>query len=61
MIVVTLKVNKKITTHSFALMSDALIFARSSDIGTYFEIRENKKLLAKGTIENYKDSNNYDY
>lgn len=60
MIIVTLKVNRKQTTHSFTLMSDALIFARKSEIGTYFEIRENKKLLAKGTIENYKDTK-YDY
>jgi hypothetical protein len=60
MIIVTLKINKRQTTHSFTLMSDALIFARSSEIGTHFEIREDRKLLAKGTIENYKDTK-YDY
>lgn len=55
MIVVTLTSNKAVSSHTFTLLSEALIFARASQAGTSFKIHEGKKLLAKGTIENYKD------
>lgn len=55
MITVTLKLKNKVTAYNFNKLSDALIFARGSELGTSFQIREGKTLLAKGTIENYKD------
>jgi hypothetical protein len=54
MIIVTLKINKKETTHTFTIFSEALIFARATPVGTSFQIREGKKLLAKGKIEDLK-------
>lgn len=54
MIIVTLTFDKKDTEHVFTSLTDALIFARLQDIGTSFKIREGKKLLAKGKIENLK-------
>lgn len=60
MITVFLKLKKKTSTHDFNNLTDALIFARASSVGTTFQIREGKKLLAKGTIENYKDKD-YDF
>lgn len=54
MITVTLKYGRIINVKEFKTMSDALIFARASSIGTSFRITEGKVLLAKGTIENYK-------
>lgn len=55
MITVTLKFKKSITQYEFPSLTEALIFARSSDIGTSFQIREGKTLLAKGKIEDYKE------
>lgn len=57
MIIVILKLKNKTTSHDFEKLSDALRFARATPIGTSFQIREGKKLLAKGTIEDYKESN----
>jgi hypothetical protein len=41
--------------NNFDLLSDALIFARSQEVGTTFVIREEETLLAKGRIEEYKE------
>lgn len=60
MIIVTLRINKTETTHTFTLLSEALVFARATPVGTCFHIREGKKLLAKGTIEDYKEGK-YDF
>ena len=58
MITVYLTFKKKVTERSFDTLTNALIFARSQEIGTSFVIRETKKLLAKGKIEDLK-SNRY--
>jgi hypothetical protein len=55
MITVTLVFNKVVSEFNFQSLTDALVFARSTDIGTRFQIREGKTLLAKGTIEDYKE------
>lgn len=55
MITVTLKFKKSITQYNFPSLSEALAFARSSEIGTSFQIREGKTLLAKGKIEDLKE------
>jgi hypothetical protein len=55
MITVTLIEYRNITTHQFEVFSDALIFARSQDVGTSFRITEGTVLLAKGMIEDYKE------
>jgi hypothetical protein len=55
MITVFLTFNKQITQHNFNNITDALIFARATQIGTTFQIREGKTLLAKGIIEDYKE------
>lgn len=55
MITVTLKFKKSITQYSFPSLSEALVFARSSEIGTSFQIREGNTLLAKGKIEDLKE------
>lgn len=46
---------EKITNRQFELFSEALIFARSKDVGVTFEIREDDTLLATGTITDYED------
>jgi hypothetical protein len=51
MITVTLTFKKTITQYSFPSLTEALVFARSSEVGTSFQIREGKTLLAKGKIE----------
>jgi hypothetical protein len=55
MITVTLMEGRVITVHQFEVFSDALVFARSQDIGTSFRITEGSTLLAKGIIEDYKE------
>lgn len=55
MITVILTFNKAITQYSFPSLTEALVFARSSEIGTSFQIREGKTLLAKGKIEDLKE------
>lgn len=54
MITVTLQFMEIITQHSFDNLTDALVFARSKEIGTNFTIKDGNVLLAKGTIEKYK-------
>jgi hypothetical protein len=51
MITVILAFKKTITQYSFPSLTEALVFARSSEVGTSFQIREGKTLLAKGKIE----------
>ena len=55
MITVTLKFKKNITQYTFPSLTEALVFARSSEIGTSFQIREGDTLLAKGKIEDLKE------
>lgn len=55
MIVVTLVFKKQTTQQSFPTLTEALVFARSKHIGTSFQIREGKTLLAKGKIEDLKE------
>jgi hypothetical protein len=58
MIVVILNKNSKETLHQFDTLTDALVFARSHEAGTSFKIREDRKLLAKGKLEEIGE--NYD-
>lgn len=51
MITVYLTFKKRISEYSFQTLTEALVFARSKDLGTSFQIREGKTLLAKGKIE----------
>jgi hypothetical protein len=55
MITVYLTFKKRISEYSFQTLTEALVFARTKDIGTSFQIREGKTLLAKGKIEDLKD------
>lgn len=55
MITVTLTFKRIITTHDFDTLTKALEFARSKEIGTVFQIREQGTLLAKGKIEDLKE------
>jgi len=54
MIIVTLKFTSLIKTYKFNSLTEALSFARSKEIGTSFQIREDGILLAKGEIEDLK-------
>jgi hypothetical protein len=55
MITVTLTFKRIVTTHNFNTLTDALKFARSKEVGTVFQIREEDTLLAKGKIEDLKE------
>jgi|688.fasta_scaffold261333_1 hypothetical protein len=55
MITVTLQFMDIVTEHSFDTLTNALVFARSKEIGTSFFIKEGTTLLAKGKIEKYKE------
>lgn len=55
MIVVTLVFKKQTTQQSFTTLTEALVFARSKQIGTSFQIREGRTLLAMGKIEELKE------
>jgi hypothetical protein len=57
MITVTLTFKRIVTTHNFSTLTDALKFARSKEVGTVFQIREEDILLAKGKIESLKEFN----
>jgi hypothetical protein len=60
MIIVTLTNQDGIKTNTFNSLTEALVFARGTDIGTAFQIREDGKLLAKGLIEDYKEGRKYE-
>jgi len=55
MITVFLMFNKTASQFNFDSLTEALVFARSKDIGTSFQIKEGKTLLAKGKIEDLKE------
>jgi hypothetical protein len=55
MILVTLVFKKQTTQQSFTTLTEALVFARSKQIGTSFQIREGRTLLAMGKIEELKE------
>lgn len=55
MILVTLVFKKQTTQQSFTTLTEALVFARSKQIGTSFQIREGRTLLAVGKIEELKE------
>lgn len=55
MITVTLTFAKKISNFTFTTLTEALEFARSTEIGTAFKIYEANTLLAKGKIEDLKE------
>ena len=57
MITVTLTFKRIVTTYNFSTLTDALKFARSKEVGTIFQIREEDILLAKGKIESLKEFN----
>lgn len=57
MITVTLTFKRIVTIHNFSTLTDALKFARSKEVGTVFQIREEDILLAKGKIESLKEFN----
>lgn len=57
MITVYLKSKYSNRSVNFESLTKALEYARSQPIGVEFKIREGKTLLAKGTIEPYKDFN----
>lgn len=45
---------------NFTTLTEALTFARGQDIGVSFRIFEKGTLLAKGTIEDYKEGKEYE-
>jgi hypothetical protein len=45
---------------NFTTLTEALVFARGQDIGVSFRIFEEGTLLAKGTIEDYKEGKEYE-
>lgn len=45
---------------NFTTLTEALVFARGQDIGVSFRIFEEDTLLAKGTIEDYKEGKEYE-
>jgi len=55
MIVVFLKFKKSITQYEFSSLTEALIFARSKEEGTSFQIKEGQVILATGKIEKLKE------
>lgn len=57
MITVTLTFAKKIRNFTFNTLTEALEFARASELGTVFQIHEDKTLLAKGKVEDLKEFN----
>lgn len=54
MITVTLTLFNKVSNFNFGTLTEALVFARRSEIGTSFVIKEKNTLLARGKIFNVK-------
>lgn len=59
MIIVTRMFKSNVTTHTFTTLTEALVFARSQEIGVSYQIKEGNTVLAKGKIEDLKDGGKY--